>query len=221
VVIIGAGRVGRAAGRMLASADIGYKIVEKRSDRIRDLTYVLGDAADIEVLQRAGLMEASAVLITTHDDDVNVYLTLYCRRLVPDIQVISRANSEANVATLHRAGADAVLSYATLGASAIWNSLGVNDTLVLAEGLEVMRVAVPDRIAGKTLAEAQLRQRTGCTVVAVDRDGAMDTNPDPTVPLPADADLVVIADLEAQKRFLKLFPTERLSPAGGRSRRHD
>ena len=53
------------------------------------------------------------MLVTTHDDDINVYLTLYCRRLGPDLQIISRANLDRNVSTLHRAGADAVLSYAT------------------------------------------------------------------------------------------------------------
>jgi Trk K+ transport system NAD-binding subunit len=209
VVIIGAGRVGRAASRMLAQAGIPYKIVEERSDRIRDLNYVLGDAADLEVLERAGLLRASAVLITTHDDDVNVYLTLYCRRLAPGLQIIARANSDRNVATLHRAGADAVLSYASLGASAIWNELGLNDTLVLAEGLEVFRVQVPEAMAGRSLADAQLRQETGCSVVALARDGVLDTNPDATTALPAGADLVVIADPASEQRFFTRYPTDR------------
>ena len=212
VVIIGAGRVGRAASRMLAQADIPYKVVEERSDRIRDLHYVLGDAADLEVLERAGLMRASAVLITTHDDDVNVYLTLYCRRLVPDIQIISRANTDRNVATLHRAGADAVLSYASLGASAIWNELGLNDTLVLAEGLEVFRVRVPEGMAGRSLAEVQLRQHTGCSVVAVASDGSLDTNPDALATLPGEADLVIIADPASEQRFFTRYPTKRVAP---------
>ncbi len=209
VVIIGAGRVGRAASRMLAQAGLPYKVVEERSDRIRDLNHVLGDAADFEVLERAGLMRASAVLITTHDDDVNVYLTLYCRRLVPDIQIISRANTDRNVATLHRAGADAVLSYASLGASAIWNELGLNDTLVLAEGLEVFRVAVPEGMAGRSLADAQLRQHTGCSVVAVASNGSLDTNPDATAPIPRGADLVIIADPASEQRFFNRYPAER------------
>jgi voltage-gated potassium channel len=209
VVIIGAGRVGRAAARMLTKAEMSYKVIEQRSDRIRDLNYVLGDAADLEVLERAGLLRASAVLITTHDDDVNVYLTLYCRRLRPDLQIISRANADRNVATLHRAGADAVLSYASLGASAVWNALGLNDTLVLAEGLEVFRVAVPSGLAGRSLIEAQLRQKTGCTVVAVASDGALDSNPDAAAPLPADGDLVIIADQDSEQRFFSRHPAER------------
>jgi voltage-gated potassium channel len=52
VIIIGGGRVGRAAGRTLADAGILYRIVEQQPERIRDLaTYVLGDAADLTVLE--------------------------------------------------------------------------------------------------------------------------------------------------------------------------
>ena len=49
------------------------------------------------------------MVITTHDDDVNVYLAIYCRRLRPDIAIVARANLDRNVSTLYRAGADAVL----------------------------------------------------------------------------------------------------------------
>ncbi|MDD9371935.1 MAG: NAD-binding protein, partial [Acidimicrobiales bacterium] len=122
VVIVGGGRVGRAAGQVLDDAGIHHTIIEQQPGRIRNSDhYVLGDAADIDVLEQAGLREASAVLVTTHEDDVNVYLTLYVRKLQPDVQIISRANLDRNVSTLHRAGADAVLSYASLGATEIWN----------------------------------------------------------------------------------------------------
>ncbi|PJF45449.1 MAG: potassium transporter TrkA, partial [Candidatus Thermofonsia Clade 3 bacterium] len=111
VVIIGGGRVGRAAGRALAERGMDYRIVELLPERVRDpAKYVLGDAANLEVLIAAGIRKTPAVLVTTHDDDTNIYLTIYCRRLRPDVQIISRARLERNVATLHRAGADFVLS---------------------------------------------------------------------------------------------------------------
>jgi Trk K+ transport system NAD-binding subunit len=210
VVVIGGGRVGRAAARVLLEADVPCHIVEQRPERIRDEElYVLGDAAEIEVLDEAGMQEASAVLITTHDDDVNVYLTIYCRRLRPDIQVIARANHDRNVATLHRAGADSVLSYASIGATSIWNTLDVSDALVLAEGLEMFRTQVPPAMAGKTLAQADVRRRTGCNIVAVFLDGEMLPNPDPNQPLPPDAELVIIADSDSQRAFLDRYPMAR------------
>ncbi len=202
VVIIGGGRVGRAAGEMLGREGIDYRIIEQKPERVRDPErYVLGDAAELEVLKEAGLEEAAAVLVTTHADDVNVYLTLYCRRLEPDIQIISRANLDRNVSTLHRAGADAVLSYASLGASAIWNTLGRSDTLVVAEGLRVFRVPVPGSMAGRSLAQSDIRRRTGCNVVALDVGDVTITNLDASTPLPADAELVIIGDAEAEQRF--------------------
>ena len=207
MLILGAGRVGRAAAATLAGAGIPYRIVEQRAERIRDEHYVHGDAADLDVLEAAGLREASAVLVTTHDDDVNVYLTIYCRRLEPEVQLIGRANVERNIATLHRAGADAVLSYASLGASTIWNALGPNDVLVLAEGLDVFRSPVPRELVGRTLAESELRQTTGVTVVALALGETMlTTNPAHDTRLPPDADLILIADEESEKRFFARYP---------------
>lgn len=222
VVVIGGGRVGRAAGRVLAAAGIEHRIIERRPERIRDPErYVEGDAADLAVLRAAGLPDASAVLITTHEDDVNVYLTLYCRKLEPDIRIISRANRDRNVTTLHRAGADAVMSYASIGASAVWNVLGLDDTLVIAEGLDVIRVRTPTALAGRTLAEVGLRRRTGVNVVAIDHRGVVETNPDPDRPLPGDAELVVIGDADAERAFLTEFPTERPARSSRPGRRRE
>ncbi|QYG95328.1 potassium channel protein [Iamia sp. SCSIO 61187] len=209
VIIIGGGRVGRAAGKAFAAAGFPFRLIEQRAERIRDPeTYVHGDAADLGVLNRAGLEQATAVLITTHDDDVNVYLTIYCRRLRPDVQIISRSNLERNVATITRAGADAVLSYASLGASSIWNALGDNDTVVVAEGLEVFRVPVPDGLVGRSLAESELRDRTGCTVIALARGDALHHDVDVHAPLERGVALVLIGDAASQRRFHERHPTQ-------------
>jgi len=113
--------------------------------------------------------------VTTHEDDMNVYLTLYCRRLRPDVQIISRATLDRNISTLHRAGADAVLSYASLGATAIWNASGKHRTVVLAEGLEVFRLPMPRSMAGHSLMQCAVSRETGCYVVATARNGDMET----------------------------------------------
>ena len=206
VVVIGAGRVGRAAAAALAEVGIPHRIIERNPGRIRDPSiYVEGDAAELAVLQRAGIEAATSVVITTHDDDINVYLTIYCRRLRPEAQVIARANVDRNVTTLRRAGADFVLSYASTGATAIWNTLSADDTVQLAEGLDVFRVPVPTTIAGRTLADSRIRSRTGCTVIAVVRGGVSHANPAPADTLPPGGDLVLIGESDAESRFLGLF----------------
>jgi voltage-gated potassium channel len=209
VVVIGGGRVGRAAARMLGEAGFPYKVVERMASRVKDDEHwVEGDAADFEVLDRAGIGQATAVLITTHDDDINVYLTIYCSQLRPDLQIISRAVLDRNVATLHRAGADAVLSYPSLGATRVWNALGVEDALVLAEGLEVFRCPVPPKLRDVTLQHSRIREDTGCTVVAIARGDDLVVNPGGDEVLPADGDVVLIADPSSREEFAHRYPTD-------------
>ena len=208
VVIIGGGRVGRATARALADRNQDYRIIEKLPERVRDTSKtIVGDAAEIEVLQKAGISEASSVVITTHDDDANVYLTILCRRLRSKVQLISRASLERNVGTLHRAGADLVLSYGSMGANAVFNLLRGSDTLLMAEGVFVFPTLVPEAVAGKTVAESAIRSRTGCTIVAVEKNGERSINPLPNCQLPAGGEMVLIGTLEAESKFLKEFPT--------------
>lgn len=216
MIVIGGGRVGRAAGHEFARAGLRYRIVEQRSERIRDPhVYIEGDAADLSVLESAGIRDASGVVITTHDDDVNVYLAIYCRRLREDIRIVGRANVDRNVSTLYRAGADAVLSYASTGATAIWNHFRENDTVVVAEGLNVFRRPVPAALAGRRLGDTHIRRDTGCNVVAIERDGQMKGNPGVDDVLSANEDLVLIGDVDAEARY-----SERYSTTRGRRRRH-
>ncbi len=204
VVIIGFGRVGSATARGLDQQTIEYRVVEKKARQKHDDRLIVGDAADLEILKQAGIMETPAVVITTHDDALNVYLTLYCRRLRADIQIISRATLERNIHTLHRAGADFVISEASMGANAIFNLLRRSDVLLLAEGLDVFKVNVPPSLAGKTLTEGAVRQRTGCSVIAINSKEGLQVNPGPDTTLPASGEMFVIGTDESQLRFLDL-----------------
>lgn len=209
IVILGGGRVGRATARALSARDLDYRIVEVLPERMGDAAkYVLGSAADLEVLKKAGIDEAPTVIITPHDDDLNVYLTIYCRRLRSDIQIISRATLERNTATLHRAGADIVMSYAGMGASTIMNWLKHSKILTVAEGLDVFRVRVPAAFAGRRIAESGIREQTGCTVVGVSTPQGMQIVPGPSEQLPEGADILLIGTAEAEERFLATWGAE-------------
>lgn len=202
VLILGGGRVGRAAAEALEEHSIAYKIVEKSPAHVEDNEkYVHGNAADIDILYRAGIREASSVIITTHNDAINIYLTIYCRQLRPDIQIISRANKDRTISKLHRAGADLVMSYASLGADTIINLLKPNEVLTIAEGLNVFREQVTSSIAGTTLAENRIREKTGCSVIAINSRGRLDLSPDPFTPLKDDDELILVGTFEAEKSF--------------------
>ena len=219
-VIIGGGRVGRASGKALAGEGVDYTIVEQLPERERQgARYVIGDAADRDVLTRAGIDDADSVLITTHDDNVNVYLTRYCRGLRPDVRIVSRSRLDRNVSTLYRAGADSVLSYAATGSTAIWNHFRRDETLVIAHGLHVFRSPIPSELVGRTLAETHVYRRTSCNVVAIESHDGINANPDAHTPLPSDCELLLVATDDAKARFSEVFPHARKRPLRPRLRR--
>jgi voltage-gated potassium channel len=206
VVILGGGRVGRSTAEHLAAKGVEYCLVEKIAERASRTPHtVVGDAADIEVLRAAGLNRATTVAVTTHDDDMNVYLTLYLRRLRPSLQILSRATLDRNVSTLYRAGADIVLSYASMGANAIINLLRRREMLLLGEGLDVFQVAIPAKLVGKTLAQAGIRESSGCNVLAIVRDRQTIASPDANEPLVAGTDLILIGDHRGEEAFFKNY----------------
>ncbi|NSW86762.1 MAG: NAD-binding protein [Syntrophobacteraceae bacterium] len=193
VLILGGGRVGHAASEVLRESGIDFRIVDKNPVACEHCDQaILGSAADINTLKRAGINEAPSVIITTHDDVMNIYLTIYCRRLREDIQIVSRANLDRNVSTLHRAGADLVMSYSSISANTIMNLLQPDEVLMLAEGMNVFRVPVGVSLSGVSLAEAQIRRHTGCNVIAIKSEGVQIINPDPSTRLKAGDELVMI-----------------------------
>lgn len=205
VLVIGGGRVGRAATDALTARGVDWRLIDLDPSRVRDpQRTIVGDGTDPEVLLRAGLREAPAVLLTTRSDDANIYLALCCRRLRPDIQVVARATLERNVSTLHRAGADLVLSYAAMGAERIFNRLRDERLLHISEGLDLVAVAVPPELVGATLADGRLAD-SGCQVVALRIGGATRCPVDPREPLPANAELILVGDTAAEARFLQKF----------------
>lgn len=216
VLVLGGGRVGRAAADVLAASGLTSCVVEQSPDVAQHARHVVvGDAAEIEVLREAGLETASDVLVTTHEDDVNVYLTLYCRRLKPDLQIVARATHERNVSTLYRAGADGVLSYAALGATAIWNTLGRRERVVVAEGVELFQVPVPRLLAKQNLTEAsEVIRHTKCHVVAVTDEAGNVVRDANHIPSDTASGLLILGDRHGERLFRETFKTPGRDSAG-------
>ena len=201
VVIIGAGRVGKAAAKSLDSRQVDYRIIDK-DPVMEDDKFILGDAADHAVLDKAGIRDAHSALVTTHSDDINIYLTIYCRQLKPNLQIISRATYDKNINTMHRAGADFVMSYATMGANAIFNILEGQNEMILAEGLNIFTHKVNNLLDKKSLIENNIRHDTGCTVLAIKcKDQGMIVNPDPKRKLKDGQELILIGSPVGENQF--------------------
>jgi voltage-gated potassium channel len=206
VVIVGGGNVGRAMGHALAERGIRYHIVEQTVPERKSVhALVHGDATDPDVLRQAGILKAPAVAITTHNDDVNIYVTGLCRYLRPDIQIISRATHVRSIRTLTAAGCDFVMSYASMGSNIIFNLLNRGDILMLAEGLDVFVVTVPKTLVGKNIRESRVRSDTGCTIIGVSVGGQMTALPEPETILPESAKIVLLGSVASEKEFLKRY----------------
>lgn len=218
ILIIGGGRVGRITSTALKGAGFKPMIIEKIEHRVIDHPEaVIGDATHIEVLREAKAREADTIIITTHDDDINILLTIFFRRMRANLQIITRCTLDRNVQTLHRAGADLVLSSASMGANMIFNLLRKSDNLLLAEGVALFPVQVPAAMAGRRIADCAVRAETGCTIIAVESGGERVVNPDPGYILPAGGRMLLIGTLEAEDEFLKRFRPD-LAPQGLRER---
>jgi trk system potassium uptake protein TrkA len=80
VIIIGCGRVGSAVALELKSAGWEVSVIDEREDamvRLGDLwtgEFHVGHGMDIQLLQRAGIEDADAVVVTTDGDNSNIVI---------------------------------------------------------------------------------------------------------------------------------------------------
>lgn len=210
VLVIGSGKVGMAAVRALKRKQIPVHVLDRHEqavDRLKGLAdaWFVGDAADLEVLQSAGLELASTVLLTTNDDAMNIYLAVYYRRLNPNLRIVSRITHERNVEAIHRAGADFVLSYASLGVEAIFSLLRGHELVILGEGVDLFALSVPPSLAGKTLRDTGIGSRTGLSVVAIQQGHEFTTQLSADMRVEGDAELITLGSLEQRRAFAEAF----------------
>jgi len=216
VLIIGGGKVGRATALALKRKEIEVHIVERKEalrQRIGTIPnrLFIGDAADREVLTAAGLSKAPAVLLTTNDDAMNIYLTVYCRRLNPEVFILSRITHQRNLEAIYRAGADFALSYASLGVEDVFAQLHARELLVLGDGVELFVVPVPPSLVGQRLADCTIPQRTGLTVVGMQQKGRTVTTPPPSVTLLDGNELFMLGSNEQRQAFTDEFGNPHVS----------
>jgi voltage-gated potassium channel len=175
---------------------------------IADRVYV-GNAADRDDLAAAGLDEASTALLTTNDDATNIYLAVFCRRLRPDLRIVSRINHRRNLESIHRAGADFVLSYDELGVDALMSIVHGQELVVLGEGIDLFSVPVPPSLANQPLKDTGIGSRTGLSVVAIEQDGRLVNVLSSDMVLKSGSELIMLGSLAQRRAFAAAY-----DPAG-------
>jgi voltage-gated potassium channel len=152
VVIVGYGTKGRSAVETLVNNGQdrdAIVVVDPSPVALQDahadgLAVVTGDATRREVLRRAGVSDASHVIITTNRDDSNVLTTLTARQLNPEAWIVAAVREQENVPLMRQSGANSVITSSDavgrlLGLSSLSPTLGsvMEDLLTYGEGLEV------------------------------------------------------------------------------------
>jgi Trk K+ transport system NAD-binding subunit len=161
------------------------------------------------VLEEAGIAHAPSILLTTHDDAMNIYLTVYCRRLNPHARILTRVTHERNVEAIQRAGADFVLSYASLGVHSVLAIVQQRKLVVLGEGADLFHIPVPRALAGRTLADADIEARSGLNVIALLSGTDTITLVSPATRLSTGTTLIAVGTTDDRERFRAAFGRDR------------
>jgi voltage-gated potassium channel len=210
VLVIGAGKVGQAVVKALRRKGVPVHVIDRTEAALRTVDVgadgmFAGDAADRRLLERAGILDARSVVLTTNDDAMNIYLAVYCRRLNARLRIVSRITHERNLDAIHRAGADFVLSYTTLGIEAIMSLLRGHPPVLLGEGVELFSVPVPPTLAGRLLRDSGIGSRTGLSVVALEVGEELIAPLTSEMRLPAGAELLMLGSHEQRAAFDQAF----------------
>jgi len=200
-VLAGYGEVGKRVASALDDADLPYTVVDVEAKPGVD---VVGDATDRETLERADVVDARTLILALPDDTAAEFSTLVARDLSADLEVLCRAEDVESKWKMHRAGADYVLSLSTVTGRMVASEVLDEHVMSLDTQVEVVRTTAPG-LVGQTLAEALVRSRTGCTVVALERDGELLTDVGPDTEVRAGDELVVAGTDEGTNRFKELL----------------
>lgn len=210
VLVIGGGEVGRATAASLKRRDVHVRVLDLDPQLEEELKpycdeVIIGNAADRATLERAGIDLVSAVALTTANDAENIHLAVYCRRLRPQLSIVSRITHERNIEAIYRAGADFVLSYASLGCEFIMAYLMGRQPVLVGEGADFFTVVIGKGLKGRTLAQSGIGAKTGLTVIAIEDDESTTTNPTANTVLKADARLLMLGTNEQREKFNEIY----------------
>jgi Trk K+ transport system NAD-binding subunit len=163
-VIGGAGEVGSKVAELLRAVGEEVRVVDRRGGE----GILAGDVLDIPTLERAGVRGAQAVILALDTDSATLFATVILKDLAPDVPVIARVNQAENVERIHLAGADFALSISQVSGQMLARKLLGEEAVVVDPQLKVQRVS-PEGLLGRHPAALGIRERTGCSVVAVER----------------------------------------------------
>jgi len=210
VIIVGYGRNGEQAAEELKENGVDFVIIDRRDNvitRIRqnpELLYIRGDATQEDILEKARINNARALIATTPDDADNVFVVLTARSMNPSLIIISRASAFESQMKLKRAGATNVIMPERIGGQRMAKLVHQADVvefleyILLQKSRDVSLEEVPckilsEKFLGKSIADLKVREVSGANIVGIKISGARYVfNPDPNMILSRNDKLFVL-----------------------------
>jgi trk system potassium uptake protein TrkA len=184
-LVIGLGRFGAglartllAAGHEVLAVDKDFAMVELRAPEIPHAVQL--DSTKIEALREIGAEHFDIAIVCIGSDfEANLLTTVSLKKLgVP--QIIAKARTRTQKEILLQVGAEEVIlpeHEAGVRLGRRLSGMGFINYLEVSEDFSIVEMLAPERYFGHTLAEANLRQKYGLTVIAIRRGEEMIVNP--------------------------------------------
>lgn len=165
ILIAGFGSVGSKVAELLTDAGEEVRVIDRAPGQGVDF---VGDALDRSVLERAGVTQARAVILCLGTDSTTMFASAVVRDAAPDVAIIASVAHVENIARIHRIGADFALSTSQIAGQILARQLLGEDRVALERSLKVVKVA-PGSLEGQNPIASRVRERTGCSIIAVER----------------------------------------------------
>lgn len=216
VLIIGAGRAGRALAQQLDAQGVHVKVIDLDRERCQLMAGLLnngiavcGDGTDIDLLIEEDVAHADVVVCLTEDDKLNLMLALLARHLSGNrTKTVVRVSRNEYVELMEKVGVDIVLSARLLSASEVlaFARRGGVVSVSLLEGAkaEAVEVIVQEGapVAGQKLMDVKLPRE--CLVCAYVRNGEASIPNGHTILQPGDSTILFIQTQYSQQ-VIKYF----------------
>ncbi|MCB2222249.1 MAG: potassium channel protein [Bacteroidetes bacterium] len=196
VIICGYGRNGQQVAKELKAHHHSFVVIDQSHDVVikiedRSIGIIEGDSTQDEVLLKANIKTARALITTLPIDADNLYVVLTARALNPNLEIISRASNENSEIKLRMAGVDNVVMPERVGGAHMASLVTRPDVIEFMDHLSVHGQdptaleefecsALSDDEGVKTIGEYAIRRRTGANIIGFKTpDGRYILNPTP------------------------------------------
>lgn len=203
IVIAGFGAVGHKVAQLLRDAAETCVVVDQAAAPGVD---VVGNVLDEAALDRAGVRDASAVILALSDDGESVFATAAVRDYAPGVPLIVRVLRSANITRLYRAGADFAISTGQVASQILAYHLFDQQAVGVENRVRFSRVTA-GAIAGTHPWHNEELDRTGAKIVGVERDRGLLVEFDGDFRVRADDVLFVCGSTHSLARCQRAFAT--------------